>query len=80
MADDKQGIVHNIKNILQLDICKLPIWNSISLGMIIQANTEAYKRPTVQNADKIIMRGLRYLWEKNSEKYENITGIDPPTL
>ena len=80
IADEKLGTVQRRRNILQLVTSILPSWNSKSLGITIHAKSEAYKRPTVQNAARTIMKGLRYFTEKNSAKYENTTGIDPPTL
>ena len=80
-AAEKQGIVHTIIYALQLANCNVPRWPPISMcGTMSQANREAYTRPNVQNDASKIMKAPLYVSEKNSEKYENTTGMEPPTL
>ena len=80
-AAEKQGIVHTIIYALQLANSNVPRWPPISVcGTMSQANREAYTRPNVQNDASMIIRVPLRRLEKNSEKYENTTGIDPPTL
>lgn len=68
MADDILGIVHRMRNTLQLVTSMLPRWNSKLRGMTIHAIIDAYSLPTVQKADNTMMKGLRYFLEKNSAK------------
>jgi hypothetical protein len=46
--------------------------------MIIHAINDEYVAITIHIADNMVIEISRYFSEKNSEKYGNITGIEPP--